>query len=1182
MSEQPNNPSDSPIQSEESKAGITSISAENQGKRGSQPCFYPRGKTCHTIERHFPFDKILAEVFKKHSADGTCFECGGPLEVTPTEGICRGTCDEKKKKKRVWNILAVEEGCYPIEIIIRLAAHLHIVIQPDNSTVKAKEYQKKAVTAALTYAARGWHVLPAHSVTEEGKCSCNGKRACKAGKHPRTQNGSLDATIDKKKILEWWSKWPDANVAVATGPQSGIEVLDVDPDHGGQETLADLEATLGPLPRTPIQVTGSGGLHYILRCLPENGGLSSSQGTLGAGIDTRGRGGYIVVEPSRNIKGNYYWDVGFHPDDTAPAPLPQNWLDEFNRRKAIPTNPETENQIQGTRTDINLILSGVPEGQRDSNIYNYAWDRFAKRISVAEVTNLVIAAAAKCTPEPFTREEALAKVENAAQRYAAQHPSWTDPTYSPPASPMCAPPGISQAREIITAAINEMPQKRALAVREQVVAAAQVVEDEDPELYVEWMHVLRKNSLVKLYEKERRKRRIRVVEKGEKPISTVISLLQKSGIPVPRNAEDLIMPGTYIIDEYGIGLMGLNQDGVLERSDIAPAPILPVRIFVDMAEGKEHVEIAFLRNNSWRYVKVDRQTAVDSRLVGSLSNFGAPTPSHLCKMISRYVSDFLETNTDTLVIERLSPSMGWIDFDTDSPSFLVGNRHINPDGGIPVSFRGADIGNSQLGEGFRSTGSPDRWINGIQPVIHFPRVMLALCIAATPPLQRVLGVPNFAVELAESTSVGKTTVMHIAASAWGYPDETNNESIVLSWDGTRFALQDLATTTCDLPTFIDDTRKAPNMKLVKDTFYGLTGRNKHQGSLKGSRGGKTRHNVLMSTAESPSIHHIHDDGVKARTLTIRGKPLDKDDDETRALVDKINAVVMSNYGNFGPMFIEWLLKEKNDWPKLKQEYEERRSHYTASRGIEFRLADCAAALYIAGKLLHIASSFPWKFYDPLEQLWPQILVDSVSVPLEVRALIAVHDWAISNRTRFYGHHRLDQHNNPTQPIQGWVGQWKNTSDWEYMAFLPHMLKAELTHLGFDDFDAVLTGWANRDWLLTDGKGQKKLIKIDGKPARCIVIKRLAFGLAHEGEAEWPEILGTMDDWGCMACEKWLFVPDEARIKESPCPNAHPSSFNNLWCCSRQDGLKGTKCPDFLIIAKQEIQDLVEHRIAAGH
>jgi hypothetical protein len=70
--------------------------------------------------------------------------------------------------------------------------------------------------SALVYAARGWPVVPVHTIVD-GRCSCSdpecgnrgpdGKMKGSPGKHPRTPHGLEDATTDPDVIRRLWAKW---------------------------------------------------------------------------------------------------------------------------------------------------------------------------------------------------------------------------------------------------------------------------------------------------------------------------------------------------------------------------------------------------------------------------------------------------------------------------------------------------------------------------------------------------------------------------------------------------------------------------------------------------------------------------------------------------------------------------------------------------------------------------------------------------------------------------------------------------------------------------------------------------------------------------------------------------------------------------------------------------------------
>lgn len=187
--------------------------------------------------------------------------------------------------------------------------------------------------AAIIYARRGWAVLACHDPVRAGDCSC-GRPACASpAKHPRTRRGLHEATTDQAAIGAWWRRWPNANVAVRTGAASQLVVVDIDPGHGGEESLTALLATHGPLPDTLAVHTGGGGRHLYFA--HPGGTVRNSAGALGPGLDVRGDGGYILAPPSRHVTGDAYrWVTAGRP-----TPLPAWLLDIFERQAPDPAPP---------------------------------------------------------------------------------------------------------------------------------------------------------------------------------------------------------------------------------------------------------------------------------------------------------------------------------------------------------------------------------------------------------------------------------------------------------------------------------------------------------------------------------------------------------------------------------------------------------------------------------------------------------------------------------------------------------------------------------------------------------------------------------------------------------------------------------------------------------------------------
>jgi putative DNA primase/helicase len=169
---------------------------------------------------------------------------------------------------------------------------------------------------ALTYATVGWRVFPVHWIAQ-GQCSCRAGVECASpGKHPLTRHGLHEASLEVDVIAQWWGRWPEANIGLPAH-DNGLAVLDVDPRHGGHSSLKALEIGLAmrwgaQLPSTLTQITGSGGRHLVFAA-PEGGikGGSTVFGPAMTGLDTRGRGGYIVAAPSMHASGGRYRWVDF-------------------------------------------------------------------------------------------------------------------------------------------------------------------------------------------------------------------------------------------------------------------------------------------------------------------------------------------------------------------------------------------------------------------------------------------------------------------------------------------------------------------------------------------------------------------------------------------------------------------------------------------------------------------------------------------------------------------------------------------------------------------------------------------------------------------------------------------------------------------------------------------------------
>jgi hypothetical protein len=173
--------------------------------------------------------------------------------------------------------------------------------------------------ASFAYAAAGLKIIPLAGVSvyaDGSQCSCFlGKKCPSPGKHAKVPWGPVSPFQTQPftwhTVAYWFHPefgyWPSANIGLPTGVND-LAVLDVDVKHDGLASLEKLEAETGlVLTDTFIQETGSGGWHLVFAA--PAGGIKSDSESFGPdypGLDTRGRGGLIVVAPSHHVSGGRY------------------------------------------------------------------------------------------------------------------------------------------------------------------------------------------------------------------------------------------------------------------------------------------------------------------------------------------------------------------------------------------------------------------------------------------------------------------------------------------------------------------------------------------------------------------------------------------------------------------------------------------------------------------------------------------------------------------------------------------------------------------------------------------------------------------------------------------------------------------------------------------------------------
>jgi putative DNA primase/helicase len=251
----------------------------------------------------------------------------------------------------------------------------------------------------------GWRIFPIYEIGTDGKCAC-GKECSSPGKHPRVRNGVNDATSDPLQITAWWNTWPFANIAIATGWESGVVVVDLDV-KGDLNGVAAWEA-LGIETDTLEAKSGSGvGRHLFFRA-PDFARIKSTASRIGPGIDTRGEGGYLLVHPSNHISGGVYEWL----NDRRLAPYPEE-LVELTKQGTHAAGIAS----QGGGTAESVAPGRFGPGQRNDSLTRIAGMLRAKGLPESAIfAALLDENQTKCDP-PLERDE-VERIASSVSRYA--------------------------------------------------------------------------------------------------------------------------------------------------------------------------------------------------------------------------------------------------------------------------------------------------------------------------------------------------------------------------------------------------------------------------------------------------------------------------------------------------------------------------------------------------------------------------------------------------------------------------------------------------------------------------------------------------------------------------------------------------------------------------------------------
>lgn len=568
----------------------------------------------------------------------------------------------------------------------------------------------------------------------------------------------------------------------------------------------------------------------------------------------------------------------------------------------------------------------------------------------------------------------------------------------------------------------------------------------------------------------------------------VIRLTPGLGIPT------ITIPPAWSVSEKGL----IRWDGSGERK--RPVPITPVPVYlvsrlVNGSSGVEFFTLAWPRDKVWKTIEVSRLDIADASRLLQHADKGLPVNSGNNRDLVEYFSELENLNLQNLPVTQASETLGW--HETESGlGFVLGDRYISTDGTIIVDNGGNRVvfsptseGIEQLGRAFSCKGDFSAWLEIVEKIRAFPIPLLTLFVALASPLLKIMEVPGFALDLAYTTSSGKTTCQRIAISAFGCPIETSPQAAIFSWNATRVSIERTAGTLNGLPITMNDSKQAKKKDEVVQAIYDIAnGQGKGRGSKQGLQKRVAIQSTLISSGEEPIVDGSEAGGLRARTLSIFEPPFGSADQAI--LVNEINKALSDHYGHGGAAFLAYVLRNRDQWATWQKDLAEIQTHYAekaAGNPFVGRLAQPLALIDLTARLASEAWGLAELLPSPVEALWSVLTKETGEADRSKEALEYVVGVCMANQSRFW----QKGSNIPQYSAEFW-GRWdRNCTDWTAIAILPPQLKEILVKGGFEA-KTIRRTWLQKEWL--DGDKDRTevktvLIGADKLKTRCVAIKR---------------------------------------------------------------------------------------------
>jgi len=934
--------------------------------------------------------------------------------------------------------------------------------------------------AALFYASKGWNVIP---LNENSKFP------------PKIKEWQHEATIDVDIITQWWSKWPNANVGIATGEKSGIFVLDVDgPLHGTNESKGidghnSLEDLLndhgGTIPETVEAITPSGGRHIVFK-YPAGVTIPNSSNSLGDGLDVKSTNGYIVAAPSVVPAGEYNWDCGLHPEDIPAVECPAWLLSAITTEKPINTDnrPHSfERRItDGPAVHMLRNCQFMQHVQLNAGKLSYG-EWLAALTNIVRATDGIKAAHAISALDSTRYEFKICNEKINECLDGIQNPQNCDYIrrnlgfLGCPAGGcgIAAPCGwslgtVPQAKSVLKQIITPTPEK---VNNPETLKSLAIVQKKDPLFFHDFLlrcggfkqAVIDQLKISKQEYHDNANTDTNINHEITDNNTAAVRLLSQTLPGMPEY--NLVMPknptnySTWVFDRNGVINRKTSTENVITDTIASYTPIIISERITNIDTEQEKAAVLFVTNTGyWRSVILPKSIIFDGKKIMCLADSGLTMDSDTAKLLSKWLSSLEAANYGNIPNLLGVSKFGWRNNNTEFvyPG-MSSNYVLDIDEIIPKSVI----------NGYKPAGDHNIWLKKMTEVIKNPLAEFIVSVSAVTPFMEILMQRIFCVHNWGESRDGKSATQYAAMSIWGKPDaiKTLASSSETGIERTATLCSGLPLCICELET-LDEYRRA---EFESKIIYMLTeGKGKQRATPRGLQPAGSWCTAVILNAESPIIKDNTKGGIITRVIEIQGGPFAGREEFASDIYD----VVSQHYGYAGLIILEQLLK--CDRVKLRETYKKTRAKLKTKYPNKIAAhIDAISATVVARKNLGIwvmgesEETANIRAIKMAEYVIENCLVDIADSDESERAWQWLLGWIASNNGRFSMSARS------AMPILGYTESG-------YINIIKAELSKAMKDNGFSP-DKIFRKWADVGKIPTTSMGKdsnKRTLAVRGK------------------------------------------------------------------------------------------------------